>query len=751
MCAGEPAWQEIMRSQARGLLEDCNVDGIYLDETFCYPGLCYAGNHRHEWIGGGYHAAGIRELHESIGALRQGGVFTCGENLGESYIDVCTALLNGHSDGQGDSLPLFQTVFSDRTSEIGLFVKTAEFDDVDVFASKLAFCLLRGRVLGWFNSDQRLLELRLEKYIRQLELLKAHCTVRLAGLPWLYEGEMLRRPNTSQLEHVTKCWSPWGSNDEKPFVFSAVEGTCYRAADGRLGIVLANMTDMAQKAVFPWNGRDWGGVVGQDVERCDFRGGQWGDHVRTRLEDQVAAELKPYEAVILAFNLNPKSIRGSMSNHSPIHHGGKKLLRKIISTEDGRKGVSGLVSSCFQVTPDLAAIAINMRTFGKSVCDFELGHDVYLFDSYESIGESEPLTFLRSFEDRHPDNGSMVYYSRYDGFIGFVPVGATLADGHPHPHAGTGFCIGKAIAIPLSLSQSDALSVYDQNAGCFFILTQLEFKDGTLHATERNILRPKEFFSGCLTSALGAPLFDGEDILMPCCSVPPLPWGEGLLRMRRQNGKWRPERYSLVTAEPGTNPPMFSKPYPSDGLSGCECSVAPLATGEVLFTCREWGPQPWSPEPLEASRLRLWLGRPDQSPFRQTIEKPHFHTLSPITVSATWNGVPYLLANEYSQVDWKGKAISSLSIREKLLLYPLAGEDYAPQEPLVLCDVIKEFGPPRPQDGGWFADHPMGWRLKLGGRQRNFVTWRVFHVRETQKVEPSEHSGVWIAEIFDNQ
>jgi len=84
-------------------------------------------------------------------------------------------------------------------------------------------------------------------------------------------------------------------------------------------------------------------------------------------------------------------------------------------------------------------------------------------------------------------------------------------------------------------------------------------------------------------------LVDGEDILMPICSVPPLPWGEGLLRMRRKNGDWQPVQYTLVTSEPGTNPPMFSKPYPNDGLSGCECFAVQIASGALQFTCREWG------------------------------------------------------------------------------------------------------------------------------------------------------------------
>ena len=431
--------------------------------------------------------------------------------------------------------------------------------------------------------------------------------------------------------------------------------------------------------------------------------------------------------------------------------GKKRLLRREIVTSDGYHGITGLASSAFQVTPELAGMAVNLRCFGKQAYDFELGHDIYLFDSIEGIAALEPLTFLRSFVAPHPEDGAPMVFSRYDGQIGFVPVGATLPDGTAHPHAGTGFCVGTAIALPLNSVGSATIDVYGGNCGWFLILTQLAWREGTLIQTSRQVIRPAEFLPGACEPGLGAPVFDGEDVLIPFSMVSPTPFGLGLMRMRRlADAQWHPVGFEMIAPEPGDNPPLFQKPSLSDGLSGCEGSVARFGhLGQAVFTCREWGRHPWSPEPLEASRLRLWVGVPGAAPFRQVQERPFFHTLSPISVSATWQGTPFLMANAYSQRDWKGEAVPSLDIREKLLLYPLEGASCAPGTPLTLCDAVQEFGEPGPETGGWFVDHPMGWRLCLEGRQRNFVTWRVFHVRETKGVAPSEHSGTWMAEILE--
>ena len=300
MCPSEPAWQEVILAQARGLAEDYKVDAIYWDETFCYPGLCYASDHTHPWIGGPAHADGVAEIHRRSVALREG-LVTAGENLGESYTDVCPLLINAHSDGQGDSLPIFQTVHSDHVAEVGLFVKGGEFSDPEVFFSKLAFSLLRGRILGWFNSDHGLLGIVKPEYEEQLKMLRHFCDVRLAGLPWLYSGEMLRKPDMSALPSVVRTWSPWDSSGNQDFTFPAVDAACYLSADGRIGIILVNLTGEKQQAVFPWNFRDWGGAPGMKLSRSEYRDGAWSTPAEFTLSDTVTAEMPPHQAVILAF------------------------------------------------------------------------------------------------------------------------------------------------------------------------------------------------------------------------------------------------------------------------------------------------------------------------------------------------------------------------------------------------------------------------------------------------------------------
>jgi len=435
--------------------------------------------------------------------------------------------------------------------------------------------------------------------------------------------------------------------------------------------------------------------------------------------------------------------------YTTLKIGQKWKIRKTIELPGGLTGVYGL-ACCFQVAQDHAAIVINLRRTGLTGCDFELGNDIFLFDKPGDFTQSAPITFLRSFAGKHPNDGTDVYFVRYDGFFGFVPEGTVLPDGRPHPHAGTGFCLGCAITIPKDLVDQGCLDVYSQNKGWFAILTQVEYKNGTLCEKSRRILPFLDFFKGGVGVGLAAAVPDGEDLLIPFTTKAPGNFGNGILRMKRDmDGDWKPTQFSMVAPEDGTNPPLFSKPSDGDGLSGCEPSLARMKNGNIVFTCREWGASPWAPEPLEASRGRIWVGKPDLKTFDLVFEQPHFHTLSPITVGSTWQGTPYLLANEYSQTDWKGKKIPSLNIREKLFLYPLQGKNCQPQQPLTLCDAIAEFGNPGPQDGGWFVDHPMGCCLQLEGRKRNFVTWRVFNVTDTQGATPSEDSAAWLAEILE--
>lgn len=302
MCAGETVWHDLIVDTARILLEQYHVDLIYYDETYVFPGICFSKIHEHSWIGGSAHADGISAIYKAVHELRPERVVTTGENLGESYIDVCDALLNAHSDMKPDSLPIFQVVYSDRTTEIGCFVNQAELSSLPVFASKLAFMLTRGRQLGWLNTDQGAFKLLEPGYKKQLELLKKYCDVRIHALPWLFEGEMLRPPEFPTVPTVKRRWEIWPSFKQKiDYEFPVISGGMFRAPDGSLGLVLCNLTDRIQNISIPWNSRDWRIGVGTDVAQSEYRNGTWRKLKIIPLPSVISATLNPYEPLLIRF------------------------------------------------------------------------------------------------------------------------------------------------------------------------------------------------------------------------------------------------------------------------------------------------------------------------------------------------------------------------------------------------------------------------------------------------------------------
>ena len=87
----------------------------------------------------------------------------------------------------------------------------------------------------------------------------------------------------------------------------------------------------------------------------------------------------------------------------------------------------------FQVAPHKAGLFCNIRRDGMHGIDYEIGSDVILFDDLADIhaGNAFPLSRYEKTASSLTIKGPVVG--------GFVPMGAKMADGSPHPHAGTGF------------------------------------------------------------------------------------------------------------------------------------------------------------------------------------------------------------------------------------------------------------------------------------------------------------------------
>lgn len=301
MCLGTAYWQNKVVDIERQLLRDYQVDALYLDELYSFPTFCYATNHGHPGHGGTYCAAGSREILTRLRALKEWGgkppVIT-GENLGEAYIDGCDGLINGHSDMKPDTLPIFQAVHSNHTTEIGVFLNQSEIYDMDIFMARVGFNLVRGRQLGWFNFDQ--FDITKPEFSKQLGKLRAFCQARRAAQEFLFFGELLRTPDLSALPTAVRRWEIWADYSEKiNYTLPVVLAECYRAPNGDIGLVLVNHTAQEQSISIPWNFKDWGFKLGESVVRQDCRDAKWTAGTPSKLGQSVAVSVPAYSPLII--------------------------------------------------------------------------------------------------------------------------------------------------------------------------------------------------------------------------------------------------------------------------------------------------------------------------------------------------------------------------------------------------------------------------------------------------------------------
>lgn len=280
MCVCNDYWQQKMLGIARQVVSDYNVDAIYWDQVNFYPAVCYATKHKHLWQGGTYDHDGVANILTKTLEMKKDMV-TTGEGLQEVYIGQCTGQLNAHADMRPDSLPIFQSVHAGRTTEIGVYVHSGDDTNIDTFNSKLAFNLVRGRQLGWFNTDY--FHLNSAKMTQQLDLVKMYSTARRSNLGFLYSGELLRTPDLSALPKIKRRWVIWPGSETVNYDLPVVLAECYRSAKGEIGIVFANHTDTDQSISIPWNTKDWGIKIGASITRTDWVSGNWTPTIKQKL------------------------------------------------------------------------------------------------------------------------------------------------------------------------------------------------------------------------------------------------------------------------------------------------------------------------------------------------------------------------------------------------------------------------------------------------------------------------------------
>ncbi len=200
----------------------------------------------------------------------------------------------------------------------------------------------------------------------------------------------------------------------------------------------------------------------------------------------------------------------------------------------------------FQVSSDTAAIFCNLR--GQSGHDFEIGTDVFLFRNLSGLQEREAIPISRNHEETNPHSdppGRPAIMVKYPVRGGFVPLGALLEDGSPHPHAGTGFGCSQVIAWT-----PDRKGVYPEDQREDYMeVYQLAYDGRRFEVTATARLRFGRLLDGAVLSNPGitTAIPDGEDLLFAMGGQIEQARGSGLTRWRRGQEGWRPVSWTPIT------------------------------------------------------------------------------------------------------------------------------------------------------------------------------------------------------------
>lgn len=295
MCPTTSLWQDTVFAICQRLMSECGVNAIYLDQIgAAAPAPCFDPDHGHPLGGGRHWVDGYRALLERVKgeAARQGVALTT-ENTAEPYMDTIDAYLAWNPRYDTD-VPLLPAVYSGYT--IYFTSPQDPADDLTAFAMAQGRDFLWGCQLGW-NGDWLLAPEHQPKLAFELDL----CRMRLAAKDFMLFGELLDeiRPRSP----VPALTTVWRRSTPHPATLPSIQGTLWRARDGRLAVFLVNYSDRPGAIDYEVQPESWGlsSPEGWLVQRLTPRGiAPWQRVKDPVIRREVALEAREVRALVIA-------------------------------------------------------------------------------------------------------------------------------------------------------------------------------------------------------------------------------------------------------------------------------------------------------------------------------------------------------------------------------------------------------------------------------------------------------------------
>lgn len=242
MCPATRLWQETVQGIVKRLVgPECNVDGVYIDQVAAArPRMCYDPGHGHP-LGGGHwwttrgYWPMLSKLQADLARQFPDKMLTT-ECTAEPYAHVFDGYLSWHWQ-EKNAVPFFPAVYADK---IRLFSRAYRYrgDKALVFRMKLAQQFVFGEQMGWLDPNVWK-EKEIGPYMRRLGRIRW-------ALRAYFRGRMLRPPALSgRIDDVTGDWA-W--HRKTIVTMKAVQVGAWRAEDGRVAVVVTNLSRKPQKA-----------------------------------------------------------------------------------------------------------------------------------------------------------------------------------------------------------------------------------------------------------------------------------------------------------------------------------------------------------------------------------------------------------------------------------------------------------------------------------------------------------------------
>jgi len=286
MCPTQKLWRDTVRGIVLRLCgTEVGVDGVYIDQIAAAgPRLCMDKTHGHPLSGGSWWTVGgywplLTQLREELHALSPDKMTTTECNA-EPYVHLMDGYLTWHFQ-YADQIPLFAAIYGGRVQLFG----RAYNGDEQAVRMKAAQSLVWGEQIGWMSPT--IIDHPVNgPYLRRV------ARMRYALRDFLATGTMEHPPMVEgDIPDVTCDWQ-WSGPAIR--TYSALQAGAWRARDGRLAVILANIVDKPLTFTWTWDRLRYGPQGTPTLVRED-------GEVQGQASATTTLTLQPLEVVAYVF------------------------------------------------------------------------------------------------------------------------------------------------------------------------------------------------------------------------------------------------------------------------------------------------------------------------------------------------------------------------------------------------------------------------------------------------------------------